>query len=96
MSIGTIAQITSIIASGLTALAIIVVAIVVFIRLVKKAQRADSEGGKTITPNEWKEIIVKLLPFAVKLVDAVFKEQSKEEQVKQEEKPQPQDTPIHY
>lgn len=101
MSIEQIAQITTILSSVLTALALLIVIIVLFVRLVKKAQRADSEGGKEITPNEWKEIITKLLPFAVKLVDLVFKNQEQKEpvekskaEVKGEEKPQ--DTPIHY
>ena len=87
MSIEKVATITSIVAGALTCIAIIIVAAVCFARLVIKARRADSDGGKTITPEEWKKIITALLPFGAKLLSMIQSEKKQEE----EKTPAPQE-----
>lgn len=68
MSIEQIAQIATICTSVLTGLAILIVGLAVFIRLIIKARKPESDGGKKITPEEWQQIIIAVLPFAAKIL----------------------------
>lgn len=71
MSVEQIAQIISISASALTVIAILIAGLAVFIRLIIKAKKADSDGGKKITSEEWQEIFINLVPFGVKVLKAL-------------------------
>lgn len=88
MSIEKITQISTLAAAILTACAIIIAGIICLVRLIQKAKRADSLGGTKITPEEWKEIIFALLPFGVKILEAVSNVEKKEaeEKIQKEEK----------
>lgn len=81
VSMEQIAQMATIISGGLTALALVIVGIVVFVRYVHKARQPDSDGGRKITLDEWVFIGKKVLPFVFKLIDFVTKDK---EQPKQE------------
>lgn len=63
--------ITSFVAAVLTILAIVVAVIVILVTGLRKAKRPDSDGGTSITPEEAKELLFKLLPHAVKLVNGI-------------------------
>lgn len=78
MSMEQIAQIVSISAGVLTALAILIAGIACFVSLIIKARKADSDGGSKITTKEWKEILTKLLPFGVKILKLVYKAEEEE------------------
>lgn len=71
MSIEQISQIVSICAAALTIVAILIAGLAVFIRLIIKARKPDSDGGKKITPDEWQEIFIALVPFGVKVLKAL-------------------------
>lgn len=88
MSIEKITQISTLAAAILTACAIIIAGAICLARLIQKAKRADSLGGTKITPEEWKEIIFALLPFGVKILEAVSNVEKKEpeEKIQKEEK----------
>lgn len=66
-----IATIFSLVAAAATVAAILIAAIVCLAKLIKKAKEKDSDGGITITPEEWKKILISLLPFGVKILEAV-------------------------
>ena len=90
MSMEHVTQIATLVAAIATILAILTAGIICLVRLVEKARRADSDGGKQITPQEWKEIIFALLPFGVKILEAVSKFDNKLENKpeKVEDKPE--------
>ena len=77
MSIEQISQIVSICAATLTIIAILIAGLAVFIRLIIKARKPDSDGGKKITPDEWQEIFIALVPFGVKVLKAIEAEEDR-------------------
>jgi len=86
VSVEQIAQIATIVSGSLTALALIIVGLIMFIKLVNKAKRPDSDGGSKITLDEWVAIGKKILPFVFKLIDLASKEEEKPVQEKVNEK----------
>lgn len=65
--------ITSFTAACLTILAIIVAVIVILVNGLKKAKAPDSPGGTEITKEEAEELLLRLLPMAVKLLITLTK-----------------------
>ena len=88
MSIQSVSQIITLVAGIATILAILIAGIICLVRLVEKARKADSDGGVKITAKEWKEIIFALLPFGVKILEAVSNMEKQKENPEVEVKPE--------
>lgn len=85
MSMEKIATILSISAAALTVLAILVAAVVCTVRLIKKAKSKNSPGGEKITVGEAIDIVMALLPFGVKILNAISKDKESADPMPQKE-----------
>lgn len=103
VSVEQIAQVATIVSGSLTALALIIVGLVMFIKLINKAKQPNSDGGSKITIEEWLTIGKKLLPIVFKIIDLVSQDKSvketvepvKEEKKEEQPKVEPVEVQVH-